>query len=53
MLTVSDLEVGYTGPPERHAAIVASIPVAIVLLLVYVFFVGRNLRAHRLAEPSN
>ena len=42
--------VGYTGAPERHAAVVASVPVAIVLLLVYVFFTGRNLRAHRAAE---
>jgi Ca2+:H+ antiporter len=38
---------GYTGPPERHAVVVASVPVAIVLLLLYVFFVGRNLRRHR------
>ena len=27
--------VGYTGDPERHAAVVASVPVAIVLLLLY------------------
>jgi Ca2+:H+ antiporter len=42
--------VGYTGVPERHAAVVASIPVAIVLLLVYGAVVGRNLRRHRTAE---
>jgi Ca2+:H+ antiporter len=38
---------GYTGPPERHAVVVASVPVAIVLLLLYVAVVGRNLRRHR------
>jgi Ca2+:H+ antiporter len=37
---------GYTGAPERHAVVVASIPVAIVLLLIYVAVVGRNLRRH-------
>ncbi|MGZ4334089.1 MAG: calcium/proton exchanger [Gaiellaceae bacterium] len=37
---------GYTGPPERHAVVVASVPVAIVLLLLYVTVVGRNLRRH-------
>lgn len=39
--------IGYTGPPERHAVVVASVPVAIVLLLLYVAVVGRNLRRHR------
>ena len=39
--------VGYTGPPERHSVVVASVPVAIVLLLLYVAVVGRNLRRHR------
>jgi Ca2+:H+ antiporter len=37
---------GYTGPPERHAVVVASVPVAVVLLLLYVAVVGRNLRRH-------
>jgi Ca2+:H+ antiporter len=37
---------GYTGPPERHAVVVASVPVAIVLLLLYLAVVGRNLRRH-------
>lgn len=39
--------IGYTGPPERHAAVVASVPVAIVLGLLYLAIVGRNLRRHR------
>jgi Ca2+:H+ antiporter len=38
---------GYTGPPERHAVVVASVAVAIVLLLLYVYVVGRNLYRHR------
>jgi Ca2+:H+ antiporter len=38
---------GYTGPPERHTVVVASVPVAIVLLLLYLWIVGRNLRRHR------
>jgi Ca2+:H+ antiporter len=41
---------GYTGPPNRHTAIVASIPVAVVLLAFYVAFTGRNLRRHRNTE---
>ncbi|HEY2209915.1 MAG TPA: calcium/proton exchanger [Gaiellaceae bacterium] len=47
--------VGYTGEPERHAVVVASVPVAIVLLLLYVVVTGRNLRSHserEREEPS-
>jgi Ca2+:H+ antiporter len=44
---VAPAVVGYTGPPERHSVVVASVPVAIVLLLVYVAVVGHNLRRHR------
>ena len=51
---------GYTGDPERHSAVVASIPVSIVLLVLYVAVVGRNLRRHhrhqverRLEHPSD
>jgi Ca2+:H+ antiporter len=47
--------VGYAGAPEGHAAVVASVPVAILLLLVYVAVVGRNLRRHQQIErkPPN
>jgi Ca2+:H+ antiporter len=38
---------GYTGPPERHTVVVASIPVAVVLLLLYLFVTRRNLLRHR------
>jgi Ca2+:H+ antiporter len=47
--------IGYTGPPDRHAVVVASVPVAIFLLLLYLAVTGRNLRRHRkreLPEPS-
>ena len=39
--------IGYTGQSERHAVLVASIPVAIGLLLLYLGVVGLNLRRHR------
>jgi Ca2+:H+ antiporter len=39
---------GYTGAPERHAVVVASVTVAILLLLLYLAVVGRNLRLHQL-----
>jgi Ca2+:H+ antiporter len=41
---------GYTGDPERHAVVVASVPVAVVLLLLYLAVVGRNLRRHSQKE---
>jgi Ca2+:H+ antiporter len=37
---------GHTGAPQRHTAVVASVPVAIVLLFLYLGIVGRNLRRH-------
>jgi Ca2+:H+ antiporter len=55
ILFVGPAIVGYTGPPERHAAVVASIPVAVALLAVYLAVTGRNLHRHRRlqrAEPS-
>ncbi len=41
---------GYTGPPDRHAVVVASVPVAIVLLLLYLAVTSWNLRRHRERE---
>ena len=39
---------GYAGaPPDRHAVVVASVPVAILLLFLYLAVVGRNLQRHR------
>jgi Ca2+:H+ antiporter len=43
---------GYTGPPERHTAVVASIPVSIFLLVVYLAVTGRNLRRHSQTERA-
>jgi Ca2+:H+ antiporter len=37
---------GYTGPPDRDTAVWVSVPVAIVLLAVYLTVTSRNLRRH-------
>ncbi len=47
---VIPVALGYTGSPERHTVVVASIPIAIVLLLLYLAVIGRNLRRHRESE---
>ena len=47
LLFVWPSALGYTGDPERHAVVVASIPVSIALLVLYLAVVGRNLRRHR------
>ena len=39
--------VGYTGAPERHAAVLVSIPVSVALLVLYLAVTGRNLHRHR------
>jgi Ca2+:H+ antiporter len=49
-LFVAPTAVGYQGEPERHAVVVASVPVAIVLLLLYLGVTGRNLRRLRERE---
>jgi Ca2+:H+ antiporter len=41
---------GYGGAPQRHAVVVASIPVAIALLALYGVVVGRNLYRHSRKE---
>jgi Ca2+:H+ antiporter len=47
LLFIAPAVVGYAGPPERHAAVVVSIPVALVLLLLYVVVTTGNLRRHK------
>jgi len=47
---VAPAQLGYEGAPNRHEVVVASIPVSIVLLLVYGAVVGRNLRRHSRGE---
>jgi Ca2+:H+ antiporter len=44
--------VGYTGPTERHAAVVISMPIAAVLLVLYLAVTVRNLRRHRELERA-
>ncbi len=44
---------GYTGSPERHNAVVASIPVSVLLLLLYLAVTRRNLRRHRATERED
>jgi Ca2+:H+ antiporter len=44
---------GYTGSPERHSALLVSIPIAVVLLSLYVAVTYRNLKRHREAERAD
>jgi Ca2+:H+ antiporter len=50
LLFIVPSAVGYSGPPERHAVVEASIPVAVVLLVIYGVVIGRNLRRHSRRE---
>lgn len=50
VLFVPAVVVGYTGLSERHAAVVVSIPLAVVLLALYLAVTARNLRRHRELE---
>jgi Ca2+:H+ antiporter len=43
---------GYTGTSERSVAVNASIPLSILLLVLYLVVTLRNLRTHRRAERS-
>jgi len=43
---------GYTGNPERHTAVLASIPVSVLLLVLYLTVTGRNLRRHSQTERA-
>jgi Ca2+:H+ antiporter len=55
VLLVPPAVVGYTGPTERHTAVLVSIPIAVALLTLYLGVTGRNLRRHSRAaraEPS-
>lgn len=45
-LLIVPVTLGYTGSPERHTAVVASIPISVVLLVLYLVVTGRNLRRH-------
>jgi Ca2+:H+ antiporter len=41
---------GYTGNPERHSAVVASIPFSVLLIVLYLAVTRRNLRRHRATD---
>jgi Ca2+:H+ antiporter len=43
---------GYTGPPERHSAVVVSIPIAVLLLVLYLAVTSRNLRRQSQLERA-
>jgi Ca2+:H+ antiporter len=47
VLLAGPVALGYTGNPERHSAVLVSVPVALVLLVLYLAVTGRNLREHR------
>jgi Ca2+:H+ antiporter len=44
---------GWTGDPDRHSLAVLSVPVSIVLLLVYVVITALSLRRHRPSHVSD
>jgi Ca2+:H+ antiporter len=44
---------GWSGDPDRHSLAVLSVPVSIVMLLVYVAVTWYSLRRHRLAHTSD
>jgi Ca2+:H+ antiporter len=52
VLLVPASVVGYTGPSERHTAVVVSIPIAVILLALYLMVTGSNLRRHTQLERA-
>jgi Ca2+:H+ antiporter len=53
LLVLPAVVLGYTGPPERHTAVVVSIPIAVVLLGLYLVITIRNLRRHSNEERDD
>jgi Ca2+:H+ antiporter len=53
VLLAAPVTLGYTGAPERHTAVLASVPVAVVLLVLYLAVTGRNLREHHELERDD
>jgi Ca2+:H+ antiporter len=52
-LLVAPVTLGYTGNPERHTVVLVSIPVAVVLLVLYLVVTRRNLQEHRHLERDD
>jgi Ca2+:H+ antiporter len=50
VLVLPVVVLGYTSGPAGHTPVVASIPVAVILLALYLTETTRNLRRHRKAE---
>ena len=50
LLLLPPVVLGYTGPTERHSAVLVSIPISIVLLVLYLAVTGRNLQRHSRTE---
>jgi Ca2+:H+ antiporter len=50
LLFLAPIVLGYTGNSERHTAVLASIPVSVLLLGLYLAVTARNLRRHRQTE---
>jgi Ca2+:H+ antiporter len=49
---VAPVILGYRGAPDRHTVVAASVPVSVVLLVLYLAVVGRNLLRHHHAERA-
>jgi len=52
VLLIPVVVLGYTGSPERHAAVVVSVPLAVVLLVLYLAVTSRNLRRQSQLERA-
>ncbi len=52
-LVLPAIVLGYTGNSERHSAVVVSIPIALLLLSLYLAVTFRNLNRHREAERED
>ena len=52
LLFVPAVVLGYTGPSERHAAALVSVPISVALLVLYLAVTGRNLRRHSRLERA-
>jgi Ca2+:H+ antiporter len=53
VLVLPVIVLGYTGAPERHLAVVVSIPISVALLGLYLVVTFRNLRRHREASRGD
>jgi Ca2+:H+ antiporter len=52
VLTLPVVALGYTGSPSSNTAMAVSIPIAVILLALYLTVTSRNLKRHREAERS-